>query len=125
MIPVDLFSCEVCDRIHSRDPEYIDGCRYGPRNFDMPADAHRDILDQARDIVRHGAGAGHANRDPGAVEMERLGCVWGALLGREPIDGRTVALMMVGVKLVRGTKRIDPDDIVDAAGYLLIASDAE
>jgi hypothetical protein len=139
MIPDSLFRCEVCDRIHGRhcEPTFDDDMRairdnaaragafvdrFPPiklRRVDDPG----DILDQAREIVRHGAGAGHADRDPGHVEMERLGRVWGALLGTDPIPARTVALMMVGMKLVRGVKRIDQDDEIDACGYLLIASD--
>jgi hypothetical protein len=106
MIPDSLFRCDICDLTHGE-------------HCDPPP----DILDQARDIVRHGAGAGHADRDPGHVEMERLGRVWGALLGTAPIPARTVALMMVGMKLVRGTKRIEPDDEIDAAGYILLAAD--
>ena len=171
MIPADLFTCEVCDRIHGSqckpawrdigvlfpfladpepesllpsgdgwfglawaddDPEREHDISEG-RRMDM-AHAQRAVLDamdapdilyQARNIVRNGAGAGHANREPGAVEMERLGRVWGALLDTGPIPARTVALMMTGMKLVRGTKRTDLDDLIDAAGYLLIASDAE
>ncbi len=79
-----------------------------------------DILDQARALVR-----GDRNRSygSGVVEMERIGRMWGGLLDREPIDGPTVAMMMVSLKLVRATVRDNPDDLVDCAGYLLIAGD--
>lgn len=54
--------------------------------------------------------------------MARIGAVWGALLGREPIPPRTVAVMMAALKLARECgpepKR---DNLVDACGYLLIA----
>lgn len=57
-----------------------------------------------------------------AENMVRIGRVWGALLDREPIAARTVALMMAALKLARETgpepKR---DNLVDACGYLLIA----
>jgi hypothetical protein len=33
--------------------------------------------------------------------------------------------MLAGLKLVRATGRINPDDLVDLAGYTLLASEAD
>lgn len=58
--------------------------------------------------------------------MARIGVVWGALLGRDAIPARTVAVMMAALKLARECgpepKR---DNLVDACGYLLIAEQCE
>jgi len=54
-----------------------------------------------------------------------IGRVWGALLRIDDIDPATVAEMMVALKLVRDTgPKPERDNLVDAAGYLLIAERA-
>lgn len=53
------------------------------------------------------------------TEAERIGIVWGALLDLpESIPPRTVAAMMVGLKMVRATAgRVNADDWTDSCGY--------
>jgi rhamnogalacturonyl hydrolase YesR len=34
-----------------------------------------------------------------------------------------VALMMAGLKLVRASRRVDRDDLVDAVAYVMLADD--
>ena len=56
------------------------------------------------------------------ADFERIGQVWGALLGREPLAAHTVGAMLAGMKLVRG--QISPghgDSWVDAAAYCALA----
>ena len=125
MIPDSLFRCEVCDRIHVRHCEpwteadiYADVARLPQSERD---EAERpDILEQARALVR---GDRNESYGSGVREMQRVGQAWGALLDRGPIDGRTVALMMVALKGIRATCRVDSDDEIDAAGYILLAAD--
>lgn len=58
------------------------------------------------------------------IEAERIGIVWGALLDLpESIHPRTVAAMMVGLKMVRATAgRTHADDWCDAAGYAALGA---
>ena len=62
--------------------------------------------------------------DP-VTNHRRIGIVWGALLDREPIPPRTVAVMLAAMKLVREAGPLAKrDNLVDACGYLLIAERA-
>lgn len=89
----------------------------------FPDDAPRppDVLDTARKIVR-----GDREQDYGPPErnLTRIGVVWGALLDRDPIPPRTVAVMLAGMKVVRAAGRTNRDDLIDGAGYLLLADEA-
>lgn len=52
--------------------------------------------------------------------LDDLGCtgrIWGAILGMPDIPAETVALMMVGLKMSRESRRHLRDNLVDAAGY--------
>jgi hypothetical protein len=125
MIPDSLFRCDICDLTHGRHCEpwteadiYADVARRAQAERD---EAERpDILEQARALVR---GDRNESYGSGVREMQRVGQAWGALLDRGPIDGRTVALMMVALKGIRATCRVDSDDEIDAAGYILLAAD--
>ena len=79
-------------------------------------DAAQRTLKQAASLI-----GGDRNETHGhyPTEAERIGIVWGALLDLpESIPPRTVAAMMVGLKMVRATAgRENPDDWCDAAGY--------
>lgn len=57
---------------------------------------------------------------------DRIGRVWGAILGIEDIPPATVALMMTALKIVRetGTNVHHRDNLVDAAAYVRIAERA-
>jgi len=50
-------------------------------------------------------------------DFSRTGRIWGAMLGVADIPPRTVALMMVAVKLSREMNRPGRDNLVDIAGY--------
>ena len=75
------------------------------------------LADQAKAIV-----AGARQRDYGTPErnQEKIGKVWGALLGIGDIPPRMVGLLMVALKLVRDAFRPGDDNITDAHGYLLM-----
>jgi hypothetical protein len=85
----------------------------------------QDVLDQGRRIVR---GARLADYGGPEANLAAIAEVWNATVLREvPIEltARDVALMLAGLKLVRATGRINPDDLVDLAGYTLLASEAD
>ena len=82
-----------------------------------------DVLTRARAVVRGERCVEYGS--PGKA-LAQVGQVWGALLGMDgDIPPRTVALMMCGLKIVRATNRIDDDDLIDLAGYALLASESE
>lgn len=57
-----------------------------------------------------------------AVTCHRhIGAVWGGILKIPPIDADRVALMMVGLKLVREAHSHTRDNLIDMAGYIEIA----
>jgi hypothetical protein len=98
-------------------------CETNGRQFNAvehrPQPRHRDILDEARDLVH-----GDRRRDYAAPRenFERIGIIWGVQLKLpEPIPPRTVALMMIGLKLAREIATAKRDNIRDAAGYALCA----
>lgn len=58
------------------------------------------------------------------TEFGRLGDLWGALLGTEPLPASTVAAMLVGLKLIRATANPGHvDSWVDAAGYAALGGE--
>jgi len=75
------------------------------------------LADRAKAIV-----AGVRQRDYGTPErnLEKIGKVWGALLGIGDIPPRMVGLLMTSLKLVRDAFRSGDDNITDAHGYLLM-----
>ena len=79
-------------------------------------DAAQRTLKQAAALI-----GGDRNETHGhyPTEAERIGIAWGALLDLpESIPPRTVAAMMVVLKMMRATAgRVNPDDWCDAAGY--------
>lgn len=81
-------------------------------------DIRRDVLDEAGRLIA--GDRRHTHGDYG-VEARRIGALWGALLDLpEPIPPRTVAAMMVALKLARltsSTGRPGRDSWVDAIGY--------
>ncbi len=56
--------------------------------------------------------------------LRHIGAVWGGILGQFRIPPDKVALMLAGMKLVRAANRKNRDDLIDAAGYLLLVDDA-
>lgn len=52
--------------------------------------------------------------------MQRIAQAWSAVLG-VPVEARQVALCMAALKLVREGDRHRDDNLIDAAGYVLIA----
>lgn len=54
------------------------------------------------------------------AHLERVAAVWTALAGQR-FTARDVAVMLAAMKLVRESHRHDPDNLTDAAGYVLIA----
>lgn len=60
-----------------------------------------------------------------AASYDQIAKIWSGLLGSKlhrDITAREAALMMVALKLQRETQRPKRDNIVDAHGYLLVAS---
>jgi len=77
-----------------------------------------DVLQEARRLV-----AGDRCLTYGTpVESMRRVAEWWTLADGQPHTGREVALPLALVKLAREHHRHGRDNLVDAAGYLLIAS---
>ena len=98
------------------------GCTPFLDDFTAPLFTERDVLDAARAIVK-----GQRQEDYGDASrnLTRVGAVWGALLGTSAINPRTVAVMLAALKLVRAAGRANRDDLIDGAGYILLADEAE
>jgi len=92
-------------------------CNLDPLTLEPYKPPKTTLADQAKAIV-----AGARQRDYGTPErnLEKIGKVWGALLGIGDIPPRMVALLMTGLKLVRDAFRNGDDNITDAHGYLLM-----
>ena len=84
-------------------------------------DVRRGVLDEAARLVAGPRNETHGNY---TTEAQRIGRLWAALLNLpEPIEPRTVAAMMVALKLARATAgAVNVDDWVDAAGYSALAA---
>lgn len=54
---------------------------------------------------------------PAPVTLSRVADVWSAILDA-PVEAEDVALCLTALKLVREARRHDPDNVVDAVGYL-------
>lgn len=72
------------------------------------------ILEEAERLV---AGDRETSYGHPLIDFARTGRIWGAMLDLDDIPPRTVALMMVGVKLSREMNAHKRDNIVDIAGY--------
>jgi hypothetical protein len=85
------------------------------------ADVRRSTLDEAARLI-----TGPRNETHGDYthEATRIGTLWGALLDLpEPIKPRTVAAMMIALKLARATSgAVNADDWIDTAGYAALAA---
>jgi hypothetical protein len=83
----------------------------------------RDVLDRGRAIVR---GEREQQYGPPERNLTAIAAVWTALFPDLPFEftARDVALMFASMKLVRASARLNDDDLVDAAGYLLLADEA-
>lgn len=80
-----------------------------------------DSVDLAKQIVK-GERADQYGRAENSFEY--IAQVWTGLLGPKlsvPVSGQDVALMMVGLKLVRQAHQHKPDNFVDGHGYLILA----
>lgn len=85
-----------------------------------------DILNRAADLV----GGDRATAHGDAVEsLQAIGELWGHLLSLmgnplpRPLEARDVAILMVGLKIVRASKgdESNDDNYVDMAGYAGLA----
>lgn len=79
------------------------------------------MLDTARNTVR---GARNDEYGDPQRNLRRIGIVWGAMLGTDAIPPRTVAILLAGMKVVRAAGRENRDDLVDLAGYTLLADES-
>lgn len=77
------------------------------------------ILDEARAIVD---GARQSDYGPPEDNFAKIGRVWGALLAIPDIPARTVANMLIGLKIVRDAHFPKRDNMIDAAGYAYAGS---
>jgi len=83
-------------------------------------DIRRQTLNRAADLI---TGDRQATHGPYTDEAARIGRLWGAILRREDIPPRTVAAMMIALKIARATAG-NPhfDDWCDIAGYAALAA---
>jgi hypothetical protein len=78
-------------------------------------DIRRQTLNTAADLI--------TKDRPYTDEAARIGRLWGAILRREDIPPRTVATMMIALKLARATAGTpNMDDWTDIAGYSALAA---
>ena len=85
------------------------------------ADVRRATLDEAARLI-----TGPRNETHGDYthEATRIGVLWGALLDLpEPVKPRTVAAMMIALKLARATSgAVNAVDWIDIRGYSALAA---
>lgn len=77
------------------------------------------ILEEAGRLVHGDRGDDYGHP---ADDFERVGKIWGAILGIDPVPARLVALCLVGLKLSRQSNKPKRDNLVDIAGYAETAS---
>lgn len=83
-------------------------------------DIRRQTLNRAADLITQDRQATHG---PYTDEAARIGRLWGAILRREDIPPRTVAAMMIALKIGRSTAGTpNADDWCDIAGYAALAA---
>lgn len=79
------------------------------------------ILAEAADLI---GGDRRATYGDASESFARIGQVWGAILGSEPIRADLVALMMAGLKIMRAVSSPGHrDSYVDLAGYAGLAGE--
>jgi hypothetical protein len=95
-------------------------CGCAPFAGDTPR-PQRDAATDARALVY-----GDRQKDYGPPErnLQKIGVVWGALLDKEPLSPRLVAVMLAAMKTVRASGRDNRDDLIDGIGYLLLADES-
>lgn len=69
---------------------------------------YKTIVDSGRD----------GKREPPETQFPRIAEVWNAYLRGKPITANDVGWMMVLFKAIREAGAHDPDNLVDAHGYL-------
>lgn len=83
-------------------------------------DIRRQILNRAADLITQDRQTTHG---PYTDEAARIGRLWGAILRRKDIPPRTVAAMMIALKIARATAgNPNADDWCDIAGYSALAA---
>jgi len=85
----------------------------------------KSILDEARNVV---SGARQKQYGPPEQSLEDITALWNAYLhGRCGyfLTPKDIAMMMVLLKIAREKHKSKKDNLVDAAGYLLMASKME
>jgi hypothetical protein len=83
-------------------------------------DIRRQTLNTAADLITKDRQGTHG---PYTDEATRIGRLWGAILRREDIPPRTVAAMMIALKVARATAGTpNVDDWIDTAGYAALAA---
>lgn len=84
------------------------------------ANVGREVLEEAAGLITGPRNQTHGNY---TAEAARIGRMWGAILGRDDIPPRTVAAMMIALKVARATAgRQHIDDWTDAAGYAALGA---
>lgn len=83
-------------------------------------DVRRQVLNEAARLITQDREGTHG---PYTDEAARIGRLWGAILRRDDIPPRTVAAMMIALKLCRATAgSVNVDDWIDTAGYAALAA---
>ena len=59
---------------------------------------------------------------PPEASLSRISAMWSAYLGH-PVSARDVALLLALLKIAREANRSKEDNLLDAAGYIGLASD--
>jgi hypothetical protein len=78
-----------------------------------------DVLARAEELVLRGHRS--ASYGPPVEAMRRVAASWTVMDGTA-CTGRDVALKLAALKLAREAHRHDVDNLIDAAGYILIAA---
>lgn len=103
------------------DPEIDLGKKYKELiDKHVEKDEVEDILEEARKLVK---GNRHASYGSAADNFTDIGKIWGVLLGIDDISPDKVALCMAGLKLAREKFKHKRDNLVDLAGYSMLAND--
>ncbi len=77
-----------------------------------------NILEEAQKLVTGDRNESYGDADK---EFRKVAAMWTAILGAD-VDPRSVALCMIALKLVREAHQHKRDNLVDIAGYSLLAS---
>ena len=80
------------------------------------------LLRDAEELVLRGDRARQHGHPP--ASMRRVALAWSGILGIT-VTGREVALCLAAMKLCRDGHRHGADNLLDAAGYVLIAAMSE